>query len=178
MENLLFNNWESIARILIIAFLAYVVLIFLLRSSGKRTLSKMNAFDFIVTIALGSTLATVILNKDISLADGSVAFFALIFLQFAITWLSVRSGKFKRLITSEPVLVLYKGELQKKVIKQERITIEEIHLAVRQKGIADLKAIDIMILETTGEFTVIPKIETSETESINEVKNYPAEEKD
>lgn len=134
----------------------------------------MNAFDFIVTIALGSTLATVILNKDISLADGATAFFSLIFLQFAITWLSVRSRKFKHMITREPVLVLYKGELQEKTAKQERITIEEIHLAVRQKGIADLNAVDIMILETTGEFTVVPKIEASGTDSVKDVKNYPA----
>jgi uncharacterized membrane protein YcaP (DUF421 family) len=58
MEKIFFNVWESIVRTLVIGVLAYAILILQLRISGKRTLSKMNAFDFIVTIALGSTLAT------------------------------------------------------------------------------------------------------------------------
>ena len=70
MQNIFFDSWESMVRTVVITILAYVVLVFLLRSSGKRTLSKMNAFDFIVTVALGSTLATVMLNKNVALADG------------------------------------------------------------------------------------------------------------
>jgi uncharacterized membrane protein YcaP (DUF421 family) len=65
--HIFFGGWESLLRTFVITVLAYVFLIVLLRGSGKRTLSKMNAFDFIVTIALGSTLATVMLNKSIPL---------------------------------------------------------------------------------------------------------------
>ena len=60
MKNIFFDSWESVVRTIVITVLAYVLLIVLLRISGKRTLSKMNVFDLIVTIALGSTLATVI----------------------------------------------------------------------------------------------------------------------
>lgn len=95
MNNIFFDSWDSILRTLVITILAYVALIILLRISGKRTLSKMNAFDFIVTIALGSTLATVLLNKSVSLADGVLALFLLIGLQFLITFFSVRSKSFK-----------------------------------------------------------------------------------
>ena len=58
-----FNDWYGLERILIVSFLAYVALIICLRISGKRTLAKWNAFDFVVTIALGSILATQILSK-------------------------------------------------------------------------------------------------------------------
>ncbi len=85
-----FGSWYSLLRILVVGVLAYVALIVLLRVTGKRTLSKMNAFDLVVTVALGSTLATVLLSKDVALADGVVAFALLIGLQFIITWLSVR----------------------------------------------------------------------------------------
>lgn len=71
--------------------LSYTALVVLLRTSGKRTLSKMDAFDFVVTIALGSTLASVMLSKNTSWAQGVVAFGLLITLQYAVTWLSVRS---------------------------------------------------------------------------------------
>ncbi len=72
MEPFFFNGWESLARILVMGLLAYATLIVFLRMSGNRTLSKMNAFDLIVTVALGSTLATVLLSKDIALADAGV----------------------------------------------------------------------------------------------------------
>ena len=66
------------------------LLLLLLRVSGKRTLTRMNAFDLVVTVALGSTLATVLLTKSVALADGLVAFAVLILLQYGLTWLSVR----------------------------------------------------------------------------------------
>ena len=69
-----FNGWESLLRTLVVGVLAYVSLVVFLRISGKRTLSKMNAFDLIVTVALGSTLATVLLSKDVALAEGALAF--------------------------------------------------------------------------------------------------------
>ena len=55
MEKILFNDWQSIINILIITIAAYLSLVFILRISGKRTLSQMNAFDLIITMAIGST---------------------------------------------------------------------------------------------------------------------------
>lgn len=90
MEQMLFNGWDSILRTACLGVLAYVTLVLMLRLSGKRTLSKMNAFDFVATVALGSTLASTLLSKDASLAQGAAAFGVLILLQFVVTWLSVR----------------------------------------------------------------------------------------
>ena len=74
MSQIFFDNWETLFRTLIIGVLAYVSLVILLRISGRRTLSKMNAFDMVVTVALGSTLATILLNRDVALAEGVLAF--------------------------------------------------------------------------------------------------------
>jgi uncharacterized membrane protein YcaP (DUF421 family) len=93
-----FDTWWGLARIIVVGVLAYAALVLLLRVSGKRTLSKMNAFDLIVTVALGSTLATVLLSKDVSLAEGALAFALLIGLQFTVTWLSVRSLAVRRVV--------------------------------------------------------------------------------
>lgn len=70
--------------------LAYSAMILCLRLSGKRTLTKLNAFDLVITLALGSTLSTVLLDKSISLGEGIVAFGLLILLQYVLTWSSVR----------------------------------------------------------------------------------------
>ncbi len=75
---MLFDSWLSLGRTAVVGVLAYLALVLLLRVSGKRTLSKMNAFDLVVTVALGSTLATVLLSTDVALATGILAFTLLI----------------------------------------------------------------------------------------------------
>ena len=100
-----FDGWTGLLRVLVVGTLAYAALVLLLRATGKRALSKMNAFDLVVTVALGSTLATVLLSKDVALAEGVLAF-ALLLLQFAITWLSVRSEGVQGLVKAEPRLLL------------------------------------------------------------------------
>src|SRR5688500_4286073 len=105
----LFDNWAGLVRLLVITPLAYAALVLSLRISGKRTLSKMNAFDLVVTVALGSTLATIILSQDVALAEGVLAFAMLIGLQLFVTWLSTRSDTVNRLVKSEPSLLLRNG---------------------------------------------------------------------
>ncbi|MDP9398666.1 MAG: hypothetical protein M3P96_13010 [Actinomycetota bacterium] len=59
---MLYDGWHGPVRVLVVGGLAYLALVALLRISGKRTLAKLNAFDLILTVALGSTLATVLLT--------------------------------------------------------------------------------------------------------------------
>ena len=63
-----FDDWGGLARVAVVGFLAYGGLVLLLRVSGKRTLSKMNAFDLVVTVALGSTLATILLSSSVEIS--------------------------------------------------------------------------------------------------------------
>ena len=77
-----FNGWTALAHTVIVGVAAYAALVVLLRLSGKRSLAKMNAFDFVVTVALGSTLATVLLSKEVAPAEGALAFALLLFLQY------------------------------------------------------------------------------------------------
>lgn len=171
MENILFDSWDSLFRTVVITVLAYAGMVFFLRISGKRTLTKMNAFDFIITIALGSTLAAVSLNKNIALLDGMTAFFLLIFLQFILTWLSVRNKKVKNLITSSPSLLVYKGEIQEGMMKRERMTVDEIKMAARSQGIEDLSHVDILILETTGDISIIKSIDGKKRGTLDEIEH-------
>ncbi len=170
MEIIFFDSWQSIFRTLIVTVLAYIAVIFILRLTGKRTLSKMNAFDFLITVALGSSLATVALNKNIALADGILLLFLLVMLQYMITWLSVRVKSLKSLITARPTLLVYKGKILDKAMKDERITIEELYLSARQKGISKIEDIDAVILETTGILTVIEKMPVTDAETLGTVK--------
>lgn len=178
MEKFFFDNWQSVVRTIVITTLAYTVMVFFLRVFGKRTLTKMNAFDFIITVALGSTLAAVSLNKSIPLLDGILAFFLLIFLQFMLTWLSVRVKKVKNIITSSPTMLLYQGELLHDTMKKERITIEEVKMAARKHGIVDLSQVEVMVLETTGDISIIKSREGAASGTLDDIHNFnPKEDK-
>lgn len=163
-----FNSWDNIWRTLIVGVLAYAALVLLLRLSGKRTLSKMNAFDLIVTVALGSTLATILLNKKVALAEGFTAFFILIMLQYIVAWSSVRSDGFKRLIKADPKLIFYHGKYLKENIVKERVLEVEILQAARSSGINSMDQVEAVVLETDGSISVIKKSD-SETNTLTSV---------
>lgn len=150
-----FHDWQGVLRVLVVGTLAYGTLILMLRVSGKRTLSKMNAFDLIVTVALGSTLATVLLSGDVPLVEGILALALLVGLQYVITWLSVRSPRFQHVIKAEPTLLVRDGQLLPEAMRQQRVTNEEIHAALRQSGRKDLEGVHAVILETDGTLAVI-----------------------
>ena len=156
-EPIFFDSWLGLLRVLIVGIAAYAALIIMLRGSGKRTLSKMNAFDLIVTVALGSTLATVLLSNSVPLLEGVLALALLVYLQYAITWLSVRSERFQNLIKAEPTLLVHEGRYLDTALRQQRVTREEIGAALRQSGKTDIAAVTSVVLETDGSMTVIPR---------------------
>ncbi|KPL79583.1 DUF421 domain-containing protein [Herpetosiphon geysericola] len=153
--HVIFDGWAGIGRTIVAGILGYLALVVFLRVSGKRTLSKMNAFDLVVTVALGSTLATIVLSHDVSLAEGTAAYAVLIAMQFVIAWLSVRFPAISRLVKSEPQLLVYQGRLLEDAMHRERVVEAEVLSALRQQGIASLAAGTAVVLETDGSFTVI-----------------------
>lgn len=170
-----FNDSFSLMRILVVGTLSYIFVVLILRVSGKRTLSKMSAFDFIVTVALGSVLGSILTSQDIALLDGILAFGLLVFLQFLSTWLSVRSDWFNSLIKSTPKLLYYKGRYDKLAMKKERIPKQEILQAVRSQNYVSMENIYAVVLETDGTFSVLENhpeknIQISSLENINTEK--------
>ena len=142
MDVIFFNGWFTLLRTLVVGILAYAALILLLRCSGKRTLAKMNAFDLIVTVSLGSTLATITLSTDVALAQGVLALALLIALQFLMTWSSVRWGWVRRMITGEPSLLLFRGQFLPGALRRTRLTEEEVRAAVRSQGIPMVEQVE------------------------------------
>lgn len=157
MQPIFFDGWESIVRTLVIGVLGYTGVVAVLRLSGKRTLSKMNSFDLIVTIALGSMLATMLLSKDATLAQGLTAIAVLVLLQFAVTWTSVRWEAFSNLVKAEPRLLFHDGRYLRRAMRRERVNERELQAAVREANLASNNLGAAMVLETDGSITVITK---------------------
>jgi uncharacterized membrane protein YcaP (DUF421 family) len=170
MDLIFFDNWQAVLRTGVIGVLAYISLVVLLRISGRRTLSKMNAFDLVVTVALGSTLATVLLNKNVTLTQGTLAFALLIGMQFVVTWSSVRVGWVRRLVTGEPALLFYQGAFLPKALLSARVTEDEVRAAVRSAGLAALDEVEAVVLETDGSFSVVQQGAGTAKSSLTGVK--------
>ena len=170
-----FGTWQALERILILGPLAYLGLVVVLRLSGKRTLSKMNIFDFVVTISLGSTLASALLSKDITLAAAVCSFGVLIGLQFLISWLSVRSEAVSRLVKAEPALLYHQGSFLRAAMRRERVVEAEIRAAVRSQGIAVMAEAEAVVLETDGSFTVLKPPGDKSPTALCDVEGVPPE---
>jgi uncharacterized membrane protein YcaP (DUF421 family) len=155
MGSWFFDDWSAVGRLVAVAVPAYVSLVLLLRISGKRTLSKMNAFDLVVTVAFGSTLATALLSPQTSLVQAVLAFAFLVLAQYCITWLSVRARSFQRLVKASPSLLYFRGRLREEDIRRERVTRVELEAVCRQQGYASLARVDAVVLETDGSLSVI-----------------------
>lgn len=169
MSKLFFDDSTALYRTLIIGALAYVILIVLLRTSGKRTLAKLNAFDLVVTVALGSTLATVLLTKDVSLAQGGAGLALLIAMQFAVTWASVRVRWLRRAVRSEPELLVRRGEMLRDAMRAQRITESEVLAAIRAAGVGRLADVEAVVLETDGSLSVVRRSGDGDADVLRDV---------
>ena len=150
-----FDSWSDILRILAVGAAAYVTLVVALRVSGKRTLAKLNAFDWVVSVAFGSTLATVLLSSDVSWSEGAVAIVLLAALQYLVarttTWLP--GGR--SVVTARPTLLLQDGRPLQPALDRNRITMSELRQAIRATGSGDLDDVAAVVLESDGSMSVI-----------------------
>jgi uncharacterized membrane protein YcaP (DUF421 family) len=164
MAEMLFQGWGGIIRTIVVGTLAYAILVASLRCSGKRTLAKLNAFDLVVTVALGSTLATILLSESVALAEGATAFLTLIGLQWIVAFASVRSRRVARIVRSEPQLLMRDGEVCAEALRRERVTREELMTVIRSSPTSDPAEVAAVILESDGSFSVIPSPERGEAD--------------
>lgn len=151
-----FDTWSDLGRIVAVGASAYLTVVVILRLTGKRTLAKLNAFDLVVTVALGSTLATILLSSDVSWTEGAVGLLVLAVLQSVVAWATTRRPRLRAVVTARPTLLLRDGCPVTGALRGERVTMDEVRQAVRASGSGDLSSIAAVVLESDGSLSVIP----------------------
>ena len=165
-----FNDWNTLGETVILATLAYIGVVLFLRISGKRTLAQMDAFDLVVTVAVGSILATVILDEKVVLVQGLTAVLTLVIMQVIASWLAIKSDTMSKLIKASPELLYYKGSYCEKTLKRNRILKEEILHAARSSSINSLDEVDVAVLEPDGNISFVEKHEKARQSTLSGVK--------
>lgn len=158
METLLFKDWQSSMNVAICAILSFLVAFIFIRISGKRTLAKLTAFDFVVTVTLGSTLSSMILGKTV-LFDGAIALAIIIGLQYLLAFIAMKFKPVEKIINSKPTLLYYNGHFLSENMKQEVVTKEEVYAAIREFRMLRIEDVKAVVMELNGELTVIKKAE-------------------
>lgn len=164
-----FDSWSDLARVLAVGASAYVTLVVVLRVAGKRTLAKLNAFDLIVTVALGSTLATILLSADVSWSEGAVALALLAGLQVVVAATVAHWPRTRLAVTSRPTLVFADGRPLSDVLVEQRVSMADIRQAVRSSGSGDLSGVAAVVLETDGSLSVISSAKIGDRSALEEV---------
>ncbi len=171
-----FDRASDVVRIVVVGVSACAALVAVLRLSGKRTLSKLNAFNFVVTVALGSLLAaTILLSTSVSFVDGVVALCLLVGLQAVLALVSARVPVIERLVKSEPALLVVHGVMQQGVMRSQRVSPEEVRQAVRSSGLGGLEQVAPVVLETDGRLRTIPASSLGPGDALSRVKGWDAE---
>jgi uncharacterized membrane protein YcaP (DUF421 family) len=152
---MLFDGWADLWRVGAAGALGYAAMVLELRIAGKRTLAKMNAFDLVVTVALGSVLATIALSRDVSLAEGVAAITVLVGAQWVVSWTSVRTSASRHLMRSEPTVVFRDGDFDDLALRDTRVLRDEVEQSIRSSGFGDLEKIAAVVLETDGTLSVV-----------------------
>lgn len=172
MDDLFFNGWQPLLRTMVIGILGYAGGVIILRVSGKRTLAKFNMFDFVITIAFGSLLASMMLSASVSLLQGLTAICTLTALQWGVTSLTSRFSWADRLMKSEPRLLYHNGTILRTALRQERIAESELADTVRDSSLGGLETVTAIILEADGTMSVIPKEKAGEETAIPKAKRH------
>ncbi len=157
MGKFFFNGWQSLVHIAVVGLIGYVALIVFLRLSGKRTLSRMNAYDMVMTMALGSVLTKAMLTQEQSVAETVFAIALLIFFQFSVSFAAFRWRWAAFLAAPKPTVLYHQGVYLQDALKKERVRQSEIEDTVKEKGLCDMGMVDTVILAANGELSVLVK---------------------
>jgi uncharacterized membrane protein YcaP (DUF421 family) len=152
-----FSSWGHLQSIAISSVVFYLFAVVLVRFMGKRVTAQMNSFDWIITVAVGSLLASAILLKEVAIADGALAALILAGCQWVMTKMSVKSQGFENTVKPTPRLLVHDGAYLHEEMDAERISKAEVDAALREKGYSSIEDVKWVILETNGMMSVISR---------------------
>ena len=155
MSNWITTTPNTAFFILLSAGFIYLTLILFTRLSGLRSFSKMSAFDFAMTIAVGSIMASVILLERPSMIDGALGLGGLFALQALVAFLRRKSSRFSSLIDNEPKLLMLDGEILYDALAKTSVTEEDLIANLRGANVLNYKQVRAVVLETTGDMSVL-----------------------
>ncbi len=134
----------------------YVLVAIIFRVMGKREVGQLGTFDLVVFILIAELVALALEHKDGFLIN-LVPVIILVLLQIVIAKISLKSVKFRNFVDGKPVIIIKKGIVNFKNMVEQRYTLDDLLLQLREKDVRSLDEVDYAILETNGKLSVFKK---------------------
>ena len=154
MEKWFEASETSLVAITLSAIGIFILVILYTRIAGKRSFSKMSSFDFAMTIASGSILASTIVLKNVSLVQGAIALLVVYILQLVTAYLR-RYPTFQKITDNDPILLMKDGEIYYDNLKKARVTESDLRGKLREANVIQLSEVRAVVFETTGDVSVL-----------------------
>ena len=135
----------------------YILVLIIMRLMGKREIGQMQPFELVIAIMIADLASIPMADIGIPLSNGIIPILALLLLQLLISIINVKSIKLRIFICGSPSILIYRGKIQEKTLKKEKITINELEERLRQNNVFSFGDVEYAILETSGQVTVIQK---------------------
>ncbi|MDH7912382.1 YetF domain-containing protein [Winogradskyella sp. SYSU M77433] len=148
------TNNITLSAIILTALGIYIALVLLTRLSGKRSFSKMSSFDFAITVAIGSILASTILSKSVVLQDGIIGLLILYIIQISVAY-GRRWETIRKLTDNKPTLLMKNGEILEDNLKKCKVTISDLKAKLREANVIQISEVKAVVFESTGDISVL-----------------------
>lgn len=154
-EHWLSTDFETLGLIALTAVVMYGSILLLTRLVGLRSFAQMSAFDFAMSVAIGTLFASTIVSGAVSLTEGAFGLACLFGLQVFIGSARQRSSRFAKAVDNQPMLLMDGPEIIAGNMADGRVTEADLRSKLRESNVRNHDEVLAVVLETTGDVTVL-----------------------
>lgn len=133
----------------------YIFIIAMIRITGRRELTQLTVVDMVFILLISNSVQNAMVGSNTSLLGGLIAAAALFLVNFILKQLMNRFTKLNKLIQGETIMLVYKGALNQYNLKRSRVSVDELEEAIREHGVADIRSVDLAVLEMDGSISIL-----------------------
>ena len=152
--------------IVIRTLILYLIVIISLRIMGKRQIGELQPSELVVAIMISDLASVPMQAIDIPLLSGIIPVLTLIVAEVCMSFFSLKFKWFRRFLSGEPSIVIYKGAVNEKELARLRFNISDLMEELRLCGCCNIADVEAAVLETNGKLSVIPKSSNEEKQGI------------
>jgi len=145
--------WEKILRSVVV----YLFILLAFRFTGKRQVGQLTPFDLVLLLIISNVVQNALIGNDNSLGGGILGAATILALNYLVEEIAFRFKPMRRFLEGEPTILIHNGKILDQHLRRERITLEDLHAAIRKNGVAGVENVRFAVLEENGQISVIPK---------------------
>lgn len=154
---------EGYLKIMLSSVAVYIFIIVAIRLFGKKELAQLSIIDLVFILLISNAVQNAMVGSDSSLAGGLVAASSLFVVNYLFKYLLYKFPKLGDIVQGIEIMLIYKGQLNVSNMNKARITREEIMEAIREHGVSEIREVDLAVLETDGNISIVSNDHKTQT---------------